>query len=61
MGETGVSLLSVCWFLHPSAGRSVQLLNIVAETRSGGQERGLAGQKKKTQPVFKMKMPVKEK
>lgn len=37
MGEMGVSLLSVYWFLHPSAGLSVQLLN-VTQNGSGGQE-----------------------
>lgn len=38
MGEIGASLRSVYWFLHPSAGLSVQLLNYVAQNGSSGQE-----------------------
>lgn len=38
MGVVEGSLLSVYWFLHPSSGQSVQLLNNVAENCSAGQE-----------------------
>lgn len=34
MGEMGASLLSVCWFLHPSAGQSVPLLNSESQRRA---------------------------
>lgn len=61
MGVMEASLLPVYWFLHPSSGQSVQLLNNVAENCSGGQERGLSGKKKQANNVFKIKIPVKEK